>query len=70
MENLENLKDGYEIMKNIYNSLTVKNERKIYSWLTLHSNVSVLEYRCRNTELYYEVQSLKDKVENRIKGLK
>ena len=70
MENVKNLKIGYENIKYCYNFLLEHKNNDIETWLNLYKNVSVLEYRCKDTELYYTVQSLTELILNKIIKIK
>ena len=66
MENVKNLMKGYENIKYCYNFLLGHKINNIETWLDLYKNVRVLEYRCKDTELYYTVQSLSELIINEI----
>ena len=66
MENIKNLMVGYENLKEYYVELLEKKNNDIETWLKLYSDVSVLEYRSKDTELYYNVQSLSRLIMDKI----
>ena len=66
MENIKNLMVGYENLKEYYVELLEKKNNDIETWLKLYSDVSVLEYRSKDTELYYNVQSLIGLIRDKI----
>ena len=66
MENIKNLMVGYENLKEYYVELLEKKNNDIETWLKLCSDVSVLEYRSKDTELYYNVQSLSRLIMDKI----
>ena len=71
MENLENLQNGYNAMKERYNHLIEIENNFALSWLGLYKDVCVLEYRCNNihNELYYYVQSLELQIRDKLESL-
>lgn len=66
MENIKNLMVGYENLKEYYVELLEKKNNDIETWLKLYSDVSVLEYRSKDTELYYNIQSLSRLIMDKI----
>ena len=70
MENVKNLKKDYDNIKYCYNFLLEHKNKDMETWLNLYKNVSVLEYRCKDTELYYTVQSLGELIINKIIKIK
>ena len=70
MENVKNLKIDYDNIKYCYNFLLEHKNNDIEIWLDLYKNVRVLEYRCKDTELYNSVQSLSEFIVNKIIKIK
>ncbi len=66
MENIKNLKIGYENLKEYYVYLLENKNNDIEIWLNLYQNVVVLEYKSRDTEIYYNVQSLSRLIMDKI----
>ena len=66
MENIKNLKTGYENLKEYYVYLLENKNNDIETWLNLYKNVAVLEYKSRDTEIYYNVQSLSRLIMDKI----
>ena len=70
MENVKNLMKGYEIIKYCYNFLLEHKNNDIETWLDLYKNVRVLEHRCKDTELYNNVQALSELIIDKINKIK
>ena len=66
MENVKNLMKEYENIKYCYKFLLEHKNNVIETWIDLYKNVRVLEYRCKDIELYYTVHSLSGLIFDKI----
>lgn len=62
MENLKNLEREYNTFYKKYRKLVETKSTNFVEWLTLCNNVSILCYRAKDFELFYDVQNLKHEI--------
>ena len=70
MENVKNLKIGYDNIKYCYNFLLEHKNNDIETWLNLYKDASVLEYWSKDTEIYYNIHSLSELIIDKINKIK
>ncbi len=69
IEKLENLQRGYNTFCEQYKKLIDTKSTDIYVWLTLINNVSILCFRAKDFDLFYDVQNLKHKIMNKMNDI-